>query len=259
MRMRAIAEWVTVAQPMAVVVDVSVEVAMLFRLLGVPVIVVAMPGDRTDAPHDLVYRTADHILAAWPQALYAPVWLHGHAAKTTYVGGISRFTERVRTPPSSGDRLNVLILNGAGGSSLDTKAVRDCAAAHPQFDWMALGVAGGPWAQDPWPALCNADVVVSSAGQSAVADIAAARRPAILVSAPRPFAEQHATSRALEAAGLALVRHEWPELDEWPSLIERARVSDPHRWQHWETEGAAARAAAVIEQVAAEHRPSGRP
>ena len=50
------------------VVDVSVEVAILVRLLGVPVVVMAMPGDRIDAPHDLVYQAADHILAAWPES-----------------------------------------------------------------------------------------------------------------------------------------------------------------------------------------------
>lgn len=258
-RMRLIAEWVAVAQPEVVVVDVSVEVAMLIRLLGVPVIVMAMPGDRTDAPHDLVYRTADHVLAAWPRAVYEPEWLRRHAAKTTYVGGISRFDGRVRTAPSSGGRVDVLILNGAGGSSLAMESVNDCAAAHPQFHWSTLGVAGGPWADDPWPALCTADVVVSSAGQSSVADIAAARRPAILVSASRPFAEQHATSRALEAAELALVQDEWPALDDWPLLIERARAGDPDRWKRWETRGAAARAACAIERVASQRRSSGTP
>ena len=54
------------------VIDVSVEVATLLRLLGVPVVVVAMPGERVDAPHTLVYQLADHILAAWPQDLYVP-------------------------------------------------------------------------------------------------------------------------------------------------------------------------------------------
>lgn len=258
-RMRSIAEWVTTARPDVVVVDVSVEVAMLVRLLGVPVIVLAMPGDRTDAPHDLVYRTADHIMAAWPRNLYDPTWLHRHSGKTTYVGGISRFEDRARTPPSSGSRPNLLILNGAGGSSLDMQAVSDCATAHPQFHWSALGVAGGPWANDPWPALCDADVVISSAGQSSVADIAAARRPAIVVSAPRPFAEQHATAGTLEAAGLALVRPEWPALRDWPGLVARARAGDPNRWQRWQTDGAAARAAATIERVASARGPVGTP
>ena len=202
--MGLIAAWVTTAKPDVMVVDVSVEVAMLVRLLGVPVVVVAMPGDRTDAPHNLVYRVADHILAAWPRDLYDPPWLRPHAAKTTYVGGISRFDGRARTARPPGSGTNVLVLNGAGGSSFDLEEVDRCAAAHPEFHWAALGVAGGTWAEDPWPALCAADVVVSSAGQSAVADIAAAGRPAIIVPAQRPFAEQHATSGALARGGTAV-------------------------------------------------------
>jgi UDP-N-acetylglucosamine--N-acetylmuramyl-(pentapeptide) pyrophosphoryl-undecaprenol N-acetylglucosamine transferase len=254
-RMRTIAEWVESARPDVVVVDVSVEVAMLIRLLGVPVIVMAMPGDRTDSPHDLVYRVADHIVAAWPRDLYEPRWLRQHSAKTTYVGGISRFDDRVRTPPSPESRANVLVLNGAGGADVDIQTVSDCAAAHLQFYWTSLGVAGGPWADDPWSALCAADVVISSAGQSSVADIAAARRPAVVVSAQRPFAEQRATARALDAAGLAVVRHDWPAIDEWPGLVEQAMAGDPDRWERWETRGAAPRAAEAIERVAAWRHP----
>lgn len=251
-RMRSLADWVASARPDAVVVDVSVEVAVFLRLLGVPVVVVAMPGDRTDPPHDLVYRLADHILAAWPREVYEPAWLRTHSAKTTYVGGISRFDGRERTRAAEGE---ILILNGSGGSTLDMDLVDALAAAHPQFGWSSLGVAGGPWTDDPWPALCSADVVVSSAGQSSVADIAAAARPAIVVAAQRPFAEQHATARALADAELALVRFDWPASADWPALIDRARSSDPRRWQLWHTSGAAARAATVIEHVAARRRP----
>src|SRR5690349_14761773 len=85
-RMAAVVEWVSAVRPSAVVVDVSVEVAVQVRLLGVPVIVVAMPGERTDAPHELVYRLADHILACWPSALYNPAWLRPHRHKVSYIG-----------------------------------------------------------------------------------------------------------------------------------------------------------------------------
>ena len=94
--MRLIAQWVAATRPAAVVIDVSVEVATYIRLLGVPVIVVAGPGERTDAPHLLVYRLADHIVAAWPRELHEPSWLRSYADKTSYVGGISRFDGQER-------------------------------------------------------------------------------------------------------------------------------------------------------------------
>ena len=80
-RMALIAQWVADVAPTAAVIDVSVEVATLLRLLGVPVIVVAMPGERVDAPHWLVYRLSDHILAPWPRDLYDPQWLRPHCTR----------------------------------------------------------------------------------------------------------------------------------------------------------------------------------
>lgn len=256
-RMCSIAEWVSTAKPDVMVVDVSVEVAMMVRLLGVPTVVMAMPGDRTDPAHGLVYRTAGHIIAAWPKAQYEPSWLRQHATKTTYVGGISRFDGRANAPGPGDGRMNVLILSGAGGSEFDLAGVTRCATAHPQFQWSTLGVPGGPWTDDPWQALCSADVVISAAGQSSIADVATAARPAVVIAAQRPFAEQRATAWALERGGLAVARHGRPPVDEWSALIDRAQARGTDGWQRWETRGAAARAAAVIERVARGHKPVG--
>ena len=249
--MTMIADWVSTRRPSVMVVDVSVEVTMLVRLLGVPVVVVAMPGERTDPPHQLVYQVAHHILAAWPRTLYEPAWLVPHAAKTTYVGGISRFDGRPRTPRSDDERPGILVLNGSGGADLDVSAIDRCAATHPEYRWSSLGVAGGPWAEDPWPHLCTADVVVSSAGQSSIADIASAGRPAVVVAADRPFGEQRATAAALRRAGVAVARPHWPESSDWRGVLEEARGLDPQGWQQWRTAGAAGRAAELIERMAA--------
>lgn len=122
-RMNQIARWVSDARPEAVVVDVSVEVALFIRLLGVPVIVVALPGSRVDAPHVLVHRLADHIVAAWPRALCVPSWLRQWEDKTSYVGGISRFEGRDRRgdePESSARPLKetrVVVLGGPAAHS----------------------------------------------------------------------------------------------------------------------------------------------
>ena len=40
------------------------------------------------------------------------------------------------------------------------------------FEFRALGVAGGDWVDDVWPLLCTAALVVTHAGQNAVADLA---------------------------------------------------------------------------------------
>jgi hypothetical protein len=251
--MNEIARWVSDTRPEAVVVDVSVEVAIFIRLLGVPVIVMALPGNRVDAPHVLVHRLADHIVAAWPRALCVPSWLRQWDEKTSYVGGISRFEGRddesatsISAKPLKETR--VLVLSGAGdpfGASL-----QDCAAADSVHSCTTLGGKGGSWKHDPWREIRDADVVVTHGGQSCIADVAAARRPTIVVPQPRPFDEQHATARVLKRHRLAVVAQGMPDPRAWPALLTATIATDPQRWQRWEVDGAANRAAEAIEATA---------
>ncbi len=247
-RMDAIARWVGQALPSAVVTDVSVEVATFVRLLGVPVIVVALPGRRDDAPHLLAHRLADHIVAAWPQELGVPAWLRPYADKTSYVGGISRFDGR-RPTSSDGvpDQLRILVLGGASGA-FDV-ALDGCARACPGTTWTALGGGDGSWVPDPWPQICAADIVVTHAGQGAVADVAASRRPAVVIPQPRPYDEQEATAAVLRRYRLATVVRDWPVMQAWPGLLARTLTGDP-QWSRWRVDGAAARAATAIEATA---------
>jgi hypothetical protein len=247
-RMHAIARWVAEANPEAVVTDVSVEVAVFVRLLGVPVIVMALPGKRVDAPHLLAHRLADHIVASWPSELSVPDWLRPHADKTSYVGGISRFDGRADDGPPSSTGTRVLVLGGAAEAF--GVAIDDCARACPGTTWTELGGTGGRWVADPWPQIRAAEVIVAHAGQSCIADIALARRPAVVIPRPRPFDEQHATAEVLQRHRLATVAQEWPGVRAWPALLARARAGDPRRWSRWQVEGAAARAAAAIESTA---------
>ena len=65
-RMAQIAAWVAATAPRLVIVDVSVEVTVLVRTMGVPVVVMALPGARSDPAHQLAYRLAKAIIAPWP-------------------------------------------------------------------------------------------------------------------------------------------------------------------------------------------------
>lgn len=250
-RMMHIAEWITMARPRAIVVDVSVEVAVFVRLMGIPVVVIAMPGNRTDPAHQLVYRIADHIIAAWPREIYDPDWLHQFSAKTSYVGGISRFDGREKiTNPSQNPQPRVLVLSGAGGSRVSAEDVQRYAAQHDSLQWTVLGVEGTKWVPDPWKELCTSDVVITHAGQNSIADVAAAQRPAIVISEDRPFDEQRATAQALATHNLSVSLSQWPDADRWPSLFAEASAMGGHGWSRWNTTGAADRAAAIIETVA---------
>jgi UDP-N-acetylglucosamine--N-acetylmuramyl-(pentapeptide) pyrophosphoryl-undecaprenol N-acetylglucosamine transferase len=250
-RMARIAEWISAARPEVLVVDVSVEVAVFGRLMGIPVVVRALPGDRSDPAHQLGYSFADAILANWPALGDMARDLHRWADRTHHVGGLSRFAGRPATAPPHA-RPRVLVLQGSGGTSVGPADVAAAAAATPDWDWHRLGP--GAWSEDPWPELCAADVVVTHAGLGSLADVAAAGRPAVVVPEDRPHDEQRATARALAETGVAVTSEYWPEDHEWPDLLARALAVGGSGWQLWRTDGAAERAARVIAAVAGEPR-----
>lgn len=243
-KMAAIATWIARLRPTVMVVDVSAEVCVLARLCGVRTIVVAQPGDRSDGPHQLAYRLADAIVAPWTRAVYAPPWLRAFEAKTVYTGAFSRFDDRARPRPNAHDRRRVLLLGGAGGAAFGRVPTQGTDT------WTTLG-ADGRWSVDLWSELANADVVVTHGGLNAVAEIAAARRPAVLVPQKRPFDEQHTTARAIAAAGIATTLHTWPRDSEWAGVLDAAVEHGGSRWSDWAPGDGAAMAARAIESVAA--------
>jgi hypothetical protein len=236
----------------AFVVDVSAEVTLLVRLLGVAPVVMTQPGDRSDAPHLLAFQAAERIIAPWPAGAHRPIGAGDVEQRVAYVGGISRFDGRPPVPVVAG---SVLFLGGGASDAPLVEGLLAAARATPGSRWTALGVEGAagytghPWVDDPWPLLASAEVVVAAAGQNSIADLAAAGARAVVIPQPRPFAEQEATGRLLAADALATVVEGWPDADRWPALLERARLSEP-RWTGWQVTGAAARAAAVIAEVA---------
>lgn len=236
----------TTLRPRRMVVDVSVEVALLCRLVGIPVTVMAMPGERGDVVHGLGYDIAEQIVAPWSSDVYRPDWLARHDARTHYVGVISRFEGAPPAPRSSVRPSTGLLLAGAGGSAAPCDALDQLRRGAPDHHWVAAGGDAG-WVDDLWPLLRSADVVVTHAGQSAIADVATARVPAVVIPEQRPFGEQHATAAALADAGVVATAPAWPRPDEWASLLCAARAgSEAGGWERLRGEGAAARAASVI-------------
>ncbi len=249
-RMAAIARWVQQAGPSVMVVDVSVEVAAMTRLMGVPVVSLVLPGQRDDPAHHLGFSLAEALIAPWPGFLAADLLNAGPVGdRIRAVGAFSRFDGRL---PERGARHtvpSVLVLQGSGGSEVTASRIREAAAATPDWEWTAVGGPAGPWVADPWPLLCQADVVVTHGGLNAVAEVAAARKPAVIVPQARPHDEQQATGRALARAGLAVVTATWPQAARWPGVLREAVESGGQRWAAWSPGTGADCAARAIESV----------
>ena len=248
-RMAWLTQWVTDFRPDVIHVDVSVEVAVFLRLLGVPVTVQAMPGVRDDAPHQLAYRVATRIIAAWPDWVEPDAGLKPHADRLTRVGGISRFEAAERG--GEGGDADIIVMRGAGGHAQGDEFWEAVADQVGDARWRILG--GKHTVADPSPLLSQAELVISAAGQNSVADIAACGTqacgtPVIVTAEERPFDEQGATAQVLERAGLAYPAPRSSAVADWVEAIAaaRGRTTD---WAKWQTTGAAKRAADAIEEA----------
>jgi hypothetical protein len=246
-RMAEIAAWIRHVAPRVFVVDVSVEVAVLVRLHGIPVVTVAGPGHRDDQAHQLGYDVSDTILGCWPAGAAGMLTGVRPAVleRLVAVGGLSRFplverTERRPGPP------RVVLMSGAGGRDLDAHRLELAQKETSDWDWTVLDAELGQWVDDPSALLAEADVAITHAGQNAVAEVAASRVPAVVVPQDRPHREQQVT-------GAVLARGPWPVvvLDEfpthgWAEVLDRAAALDGEAWSLWTDGGAAERAADVV-------------
>ena len=251
-RMRAIASWIAGNDPAVLVSDVSAEVVALSALLGVPSVAVLLAGRRTDRPHRTAFDTAEAIVAPWPEAHRQP-WHEPWAAKIRHVGLLSRFEDRTAGDPDPDGR--ILVILPAGGHTFDPSAIEEAAKATGRR-WDVVGAVPRPavpnlptdrfeqggsgptrervgWhgeVDDLWPLLVAASVVVGAAGSATVADIAAARRPAVLFAQDRPFGEQLEAVYHLERTAPVTACRAWPCADAWPAMIESTAALDGRRW-----------------------------
>lgn len=255
-RMASVSAWLERARPHVVVSDVSAEIALLARLHGVPVASVVLPGRRGDRAHRSAHAVSSSLVAAWPRE--AAGMVHGLAPadrrRLHHVGAISRLEVSEPRHASAGDR-TVLVLSGRGGGHATAEQIRTAAANAPGFTWQVLG-GPGEWRDNPSADIDAADVVVVQAGESAIADVAARRRPAVVVPAARPFDEQLATGRALSMGPWPCrVEQHFPMVD-WTNRLTEVAALDGHAWSRWCDGHAADRMAELLASFAPPRRRS---
>jgi hypothetical protein len=252
-RTSAISQWLATAAPDAMVVDVSVEVTLLARLHGVRVASVVPPGRRDDAAHRLAFDVCDALVGLWPPSATATAMMPGVPdevrRRVVPLGAVSRHPVATPRPRRAGPP-RATFLSGSGGSAVPELAVAAARRQTPGWEWTVLGGPGtSGWSDDPRPAIEDADVVVTHAGQNALAEVAAARRPAVVVPQDRPFDEQRTTASVLSAGWPAVVRPELPTTG-WAELLTTAAGLDGRGWERWCDGHAAERFAGVVQDVA---------
>lgn len=245
-RLATIADWIARHPVAAFVVDVSVEVTAFVRLLGVPTVVFAQPGDRSDRPHRLGHALADRIVAPWTEGLFEADELSDHHERVRHVGAISRHDGRTRRPADDAARRALFL-----SRTLDASRLAETIDLLTARGWVVdtAGARDDDRVDDVWPLLCRANVVISAAGLNGVADLATAGARAVVLPQDRPFGEQEHTARVLQAAGLASTAPAGSSPAKVVELVERAAATVPADWSRWGATGAAARAAHAIQEV----------
>ena len=233
-RMGLVAQWIANEHPALVVVDVSVEIAMLARLCATPVAFMRLSGRRDDPAHCEAYRAASLLIAPFASRLDdlgLPQWLRD---KTVYCPGIVTMPSNSVTPIKG----RVLVVAGKGGAAFDGNRIAAAADATPEYNWRVIGPVTNPdqcpgnlefagWVEMAEAEIAAAQIVVGAAGDGLVNTVIASGRPFICIPEPRPFDEQAQKARALASAGAAIVYQNWPENDQWPQCLVHAMRLDP--------------------------------
>ncbi|MCJ2060292.1 glycosyltransferase [Methylobacterium sp. J-048] len=232
-RMARIAEWAARTNPALIVVDVSVEIALLARLLSVPTLVVRLAGTRTDRPHCEAFRSAARLLAPFPEALDGagvPDWIR---AKTHYAGFLGA---PAQAAAQAGD--DILVVFGRGGAGGDLAELAAAARAVPERPWHVLGPVSGAgevpenlhlhgWVDDVEARVARAALLVGGGGDGLVALAAGQAKRFVCLPEERAYGEQTEKAEALRKLGAAVVHPGWPSTEAWPGLVRAGLALDP--------------------------------
>lgn len=258
-RMSAIAAWIAQKNPALLIIDVSVEVALLARLLSVPTLVMRLSGQRDDPPHLEAFRAAETLIAPFPAALDAPEMPDWVRRKTIHAGFLS---EPPRPLADAAEDGRIVVLFGRGGAGGDAARLVEAARAVPDRAWHVLGpVNGSPaivppnlhlhgWVEDIDPHVGKASLVVGGCGDGVLAAVASAGKRFLCLPEPRPFDEQVQKADALARLGAAVTHHGWPDAQDWAGLIARGLALDPRRLAQLFDPKALGRLAGTIEEIA---------
>jgi UDP-N-acetylglucosamine transferase subunit ALG13 len=225
--------------PLLLVVDVSVEVAMLATLCGVPTVVVRQHGKRDDLAHTLAYRNAAGLLAPYGRNLQPEEdeWL---SEKTFFTGGFSRYSPQPQG--AKNDCREVGILIGRGGTSINepfiSRMVAQCSDWHfhliGNIDGMNKGLTASNLSiydhvENPLPILNQCTVVIGNAGHNTVMELASLNKRMILIPESRPFDEQLVKAQMLEKLNLArVILPEFLLITDWSEELNKILLINPN-------------------------------
>jgi len=225
------------------IIDVSVEVAMLCRAASIPYLYVRLPGNRDDIPHISAFAGALALLAPYPQELESSHTSGWVSQKTLYLDFIYSHNTKlstyddfietlVRLKNDNADVISknllhestssthqsigvpiVTVLKGYGGHKTIDEKLPELRALLPNAFIISLGpieqdkrryVDIAAHADDVTPFICHSDYLVMACGLNAIAQAYHYDTPLIVVPDDRPHNEQDVMAQALVTQARAL-------------------------------------------------------
>ena len=252
------------------VVDVSSEIALMSRIASVPAAQIRMHGDRSDAGHLGSYESSVGMLAPFDERLEQADYPAHLKAKTFYSGGLCTTRDPVLSRDEARAKLGldpkreiVVVLTGGGGAGTPYAPLTVGARALPDAEWLVLGptlkeghetnfanLKELGWVPNVTDHLAAADIVIASAGDNTVTEIARVGRPFVVMPEWRYFGEQARKAEALAALDAAVLAPRWPgDIPNWQALMDEARCLDTARIATLYDPDAAAKAAGWLERL----------
>ncbi|WP_316757562.1 glycosyltransferase [Pedobacter aquatilis] len=226
LRGKAVAEMIVKYRPKAFYCDGVPEIAILFRAMGIPVVLVHLHGQFLNDPTRVfAYELADHIVAHFP--VFIEQSDYPYLAKTYYSGYLSKY-HNLHTQHISTEHIdNIAILMGY--DNYDEVLLKNITCAENiQFtiignkktynlgeNCIQLGMV------DDISACIKGNVVISAAGQNTIAELFSLGKRLILLPEPRPYHEQYVHASILKEKGFALLAHEDFSCNEWKKIIKK--------------------------------------
>ena len=231
-RAKALAEAIEHYKPKALYCDGVPELAIMVRGMGVPVVLVHLPGNIMNDPTQVfAHELADHIIAHFPASLEQTNYQF--ASKTYYSGYMSQYAGLGLKRSNRSAINNVTVLLGYDnydesvlatitkdqstrftiiGNKRDYDLAKNCSLLGPVKD-VSEAIAG--------------DVVISAAGQNTIAELLSLGKRLILLPEPRPYDEQLVHATVLANQHVALLAQETFSAEQWQNVLQEANVFTP--------------------------------
>lgn len=223
-RAEAMAQAIITHKPVAFYCDGVPEIGIMARGMGVPVVLVHLPGNMMNDPTQVfAYELADHIITHFPEKLEQEDY--AYEQKTFYSGYLSKYAGAPRSQLSD-DSVTILL----GYDTYSDAVVH--AMTDNEFSFTIIGntrqyAVGGNCRQlgriDDIASQIRGDIIITAAGQNTVAELLSLHKKLILLPEPRPYDEQAAHTKMLVSNGLALEADEHFTSQQWRNIVEAAR------------------------------------